>query len=312
MPELPEVETTARALRQKILGRKIKGAVATAHQLFEDKKLFRNMGRVLRGDKFSAIDRHCRYLLFRLSSGRTMIAHLKMTGHFLVIGRTAKHSPPPLQYSRVLKWGDLGEHVRFQIDFVDGGALLFSDVRKFGRIWLLAPDKISEFFKDRKLAHDALSNEASGAYLHTKLKRNRAVKSLLLDQTVIAGIGNIYADEMLWSARLHPLRKGSELTPSEVEKLHQAMRDILKRGIKTGGTSIRDYRHPDGSLGSFQKERAVYQRAGEPCLRCKMPIKRIVVTQRGTHYCPKCQNLSQNSKAKSQKFKAKDKISKTF
>src|SRR3989338_2368071 len=289
MPELPEVETTVRALRKKILGRKIKGAVATAPQLFHDQKLFRNMGRALRGDKFSAIDRHGKYLLFRLHSGRTMIAHLKMTGHFLVIGRTAKHSPTPLQYSRVLKWRDLGEYVRFQIDFVDGGALLFSDVRKFGRIWLLAPDKISGFFKDRKLAHDALSKEASETYLHAKLKRNRAVKSLLLDQPVVAGIGNIYADELLWRAKIHPLHKGLSLSEHEAAEIHKAMRDILHRGIKAGGTSSRDHRQPDGSSGYFQMLRAVYQRAGQPCPRCKTPIQRIVVAQRGTHYCPKCQ-----------------------
>ena len=289
MPELPEVETTARALRKKILGRKIKGAVATAPQLFHDKKLFRNIGRALRGDKFSAIDRYGKYLLFRLRSGRTMITHMKLTGHFLVVGRAVKRSSTPLRYSRVSKWSTVGKYVRFQIDFADGTKLLFSDVRKFGHIWLLAPDKVPGFFKDRKLAHDALSKEASETYLHTKLKRNRAVKSLLLDQTIIAGIGNIYADELLWRAKIHPLHKGLSLSEHEAAEIHKAMRDILHRGIKAGGTSIRDYRKPDGSSGYFQMLRAVYQRAGQPCPRCKTPIKRIVVAQRGTYYCPKCQ-----------------------
>lgn len=276
MPELPEVETVVRALRKKILGRKIKSAIATAPQLFDDKKLFRNIGVLLRGDKFTAIDRHGKYLLFSLSSGRTMIAHLKMTGYFLVRDRG--------QEAR-----SKDKYIRFRIDFADGGALLFSDVRKFGRIWLLAPDKIPGFFKDRKLAHDALSKEASEAYLHTQLKRNRAVKSLLLDQTIIAGIGNIYSDEVLWAVKIHPLRKGNSLKETEIKKIYQAIGDILKLGIKAGGSSIRDYRRPDGSKGHFQTLRKVYQRASEPCPRCKTPIKRIVVAQRGTHYCPKCQ-----------------------
>ena len=276
MPELPEVETTVRALRKKILGRKIKGAVATAPQLFHDKKLFRNIGRALRGDKFSAIDRHGKYLLFRLRSGRTMIAHMKLTGHFLVKDKKQKAN-------------DIHKHVRFRTDFADGGALLFSDLRKFGRCWLLAPNEVPEFFDDRKLGHDALSKEVSEVYLRAKLRRNRAVKSLLLDQTVVAGIGNIYADELLWMAKIHPLHKGLSLSEHEAVEIHKAMRDILHRGIKAGGTSIRDYRQPDGSSGYFQMLRAVYQRAGQPCPRCKTPIKRIVVAQRGTHYCPKCQ-----------------------
>ncbi len=278
MPELPEVETTARALRKKILGREIKSAVATAPQLFDDKKLFRNIGKLLRGDRFSAIDRHGKYLLFRLRSGRTMVAHLKMTGHFLI--GTIGYSIVPIE-----------KHIRFYIDFMDGTKLLFSDIRKFGRIWLIPQEKLSEFFENRKLAHDALAKEASEAYLHAQLTRNRAVKTLLLDQSVIAGIGNIYADELLWLAKVHPLRKGVSLSENEAAKIYQAMRDILNRGIKAGGTSIRDYRHPDGSSGSFQKERAVYQRTGSPCPRCKTPIKRIVIAQRGTHYCPRCQEI---------------------
>lgn len=177
------------------------------------------------------------------------------------------------------------------IDFADGGALLFSDLRKFGRIWLMPKSHLGKFFQQRRLAKDALSSGFTEEYLHTQLISPRPVKSLLLDQTRIAGLGNIYSDEVLWTSRIHPLRKGSSLTEAEVKRIFKAIGAILKLGIKTGGSSIRDYRKPDGSPGYFQTKRRVYQRGGEPCPRCGAKIKRIVIAQRGAHYCPKCQRV---------------------
>jgi len=314
MPELPEVETTVRNLRKSIVGRRIKGAFSDTPQIFEDKRLLRTIGSELKGDSITSVDRHGKYLIFNLKSSRILLAHMKMTGHFLFVTtprpKLTKSKPtesqiPPVSIVYTIDTGganagtvnerEVGERfVRFSIEFFDGARLLFSDVRKFGRIWLLDNGGRAEFFAKRKLGHDAMSPKCTEKYLASQLKRNRAIKSLLLDQTCIAGIGNIYADESLWQAKIHPMRKSSSLKEAEIRSIWAAIRAILKKGIRAGGTSIRDYRKPDGSLGYFQTLRAVYQKTGEPCRRCGTKIKRIVVAQRSTHFCPKCQRLTIN------------------
>ncbi|MBI2054716.1 MAG: DNA-formamidopyrimidine glycosylase [Candidatus Sungbacteria bacterium] len=281
MPELPEVETTVRALRHGILRKKIRGASASAHQLFEDKRLFKTIGALLRGDSFTSISRHGKYLTFHLKSGRVMLAHMKMTGHFLIISVRR-----PIGMIR-----RYAGYIRFWIKFADGTKLLFSDVRKFGRIWLIPKSRLAGFFSGRKIAKDALDIGFTEEYLKSQILSDRNIKALLLDQTRIAGLGNIYTDEILWRAKINPLRRGTDLTEKEVKRILAAIRYTLYAGIKAGGSSIRDYRKPDGSPGYFQTKRAVYQRAGEPCPKCGAKIKRIVVAQRGTHYCPKCQKL---------------------
>lgn len=274
MPELPEVETVVRGLRKTILGREIKDAKAFARQLFEEKSLFLSFGKLVEGDKVTSIDRMGKYLLFHLASKRVMVAHMKMTGKFLLADRGQRI-------------GD--NYVRFEIEFRDGGRLLFSDIRKFGRIWLIPETHLADFFGARKMGHDALSKLCTEEYFHTQISRNKAIKNVLLDQTCIAGVGNIYADEMLWHAKIHPLRKGSDLTEREARTLYKAMGRVLAMGIKAGGASMSDYVKPDGSPGYFQTKRRVYKREGKSCYRCKTPIKRIVVGQRSTHFCPKCQ-----------------------
>lgn len=275
MPELPEVETVVRGLRKTIVGKKIKSAESDTPQLFESKSVFKSINKLLAGDTITAVDRRGKYILIHLLSYRTLVVHLKMTGHFLLEN----------QKSNIKNQS----YIRFKINFTEGSRLLFSDVRKFGRIWIVPRPRLESFFEGRSLAHDALSAKCTEEYLRTQLSRDRAIKALLLDQSRVAGIGNIYSDEILWAAKIHPLRKGNSLTEAEVGRTFHAMKDILKLGIKAGGTSIRDFRKPSGQRGSFQNHRKVYQRAGLPCPRCRTPIKRIVVTQRGTHFCPKCQ-----------------------
>lgn len=279
MPELPEVETVVRELRQGIVGKKIKSAESDTPQLFKTESIFRSIGELLRGDMIKSLGRQGKYILIYLKSKRVLIVHLKMTGHFLLESGSRNHESS-------------NGYIRFSIKFTDGSELLFSDVRKFGRIWILPESHLADFFGGRKLAYDALSPQCSEEYLHTQLSRNRAIKALLLDQSCVAGIGNIYSDEILWAARIHPLRRGSSLMETEVRRIFKSMKDILKLGIRTGGTSIRDYRKPSGQYGSFQNYRKVYQRAGLPCPRCKTPIRRIVVAQRGAHFCPDCQKLA--------------------
>jgi formamidopyrimidine-DNA glycosylase len=272
MPELPEVETTIRGLRKFIVGQPIKEAHSETPQLFESRKLMQQIGSLLSGDTITSLSRRGKYLLFHLASGRVMVMHMKMAGRFLAT-----------------KKDHTARHARFQVDFMGGVKMVYYDPRKFGRIWLMPESQLDLFFTKRKFAHDALSPLCTEAYLKTQLFRGRAVKTLLLDQTCVAGIGNIYADEILWAAQVHPLRKGSSLSTSEVRRVFHAMGAILKEAIKAGGTSLRDYARPDGGLGSFQSRRRVYQRTGEPCPRCKTKITRLVVSQRGTHVCPTCQ-----------------------
>lgn len=276
MPELPEVETVVRELRKTILGREIKDAKAFAHQLFEEKSLLLSFGKLVHGDSVVSMDRWGKYLLFHLASKRVMVAHMKMTGKFLLADRGQRIGG--------------SDYVRFEMEFKDGGKLLFSDVRKFGRIWLIPETHLADFFSKRKMGRDALSKLCTEEYFHTEISsRNKAIKNVLLDQTCIAGIGNIYADEMLWHAKIHPLKKGSGLTEREARSLYKAMGKVLALGIKAGGASMSDYVKPDGSPGYFQTKRRVYKREGKSCFRCKTPIKRIVVGQRSTHFCPKCQ-----------------------
>lgn len=262
-----------------ILGREIKDAKAFAHQLFEEKSLLTSFGKLVRGDRIVSIGRWGKYLLFHLASKRVMVAHMKMTGKFLLEARSRK------QESR--------KYIRFLMEFKDGGKLLFSDIRKFGRIWLLPESHLSEFFTARKIGHDALSKLCTEEYFHREISsRNKAIKNVLLDQTCIAGVGNIYADEMLWHAKIHPLKKGSDLADAEARTLYKAMGKVLALGIKAGGASMSDYVKPDGSPGYFQTKRRVYKREGRQCFRCKTSIKRIVVSQRSTHFCPNCQLLT--------------------
>lgn len=288
MPELPEVETIVCELRRGIVGKKIKSAEADTPQLFESKSIFRSISKLLSGDAIESIGRHGKYILVHLNSKRVMIIHLKMTGHFLLVASSKQQGVREKDY------------VRFSLTFADGDLLLFSDVRKFGRIWVLPETHLADFFGSRKLAHDALSPQCSEEYLHTQLSRDRAIKALLLDQSCVAGIGNIYSDEILWRARIHPLRRGANLREAEIKRLLFAIRQTLYAGIKAGGTSIRDYRKPSGQYGSFQDHRKAYQRPGLPCYRCGTPIQRITIVQRSSHFCPHCQI---NSKIKVQTSK---------
>lgn len=275
MPELPEVETTIRGLRKFVVGRPITAAYSETPQLFESPKIMREVGRLLAGDTIKTLSRRGKYLIFHLVSGRVMVMHMKMAGRFRATRNQVQDT----------------NHARFVVDFKGNVRMVYYDVRKFGRVWLMPASRLESFFFQRKFAHDALSPLCTEAYVRSQLSRDRAVKTLLLDQTCIAGIGNIYADEILWQAKVHPLRKGRSLSESEVRGICKSIGAILKEAIKAGGTSLRDYVRPDGRLGYFQARRRVYQRTGAPCQRCTAPIKRIVVGQRGTHLCPRCQTV---------------------
>jgi formamidopyrimidine-DNA glycosylase len=269
MPELPEVETFVRALRRPLLGRTIVAARNDWPRHIAlpppDELAARIAGR-----RIEAIDRRGKYLVFSLSDDENLIIHLKMTGHLSVVPADTPTDP----YA----------HTIFALD--DGRELRFRDPRKFGRVYLvrdpaavvgpLGPEPLTDAFTAGELAARLAG-------------RRRVLKPLLLDQTFIAGIGNIYADEALFDAGLRPTRRSETLSAAEIAALHAAIRKVLALGIEREGASISSYVKPDGQKGEMQDEVSVYGRGGQTCYTCGGPIERIVLGGRSTHYCPNCQ-----------------------
>lgn len=278
MPELPEVETVVRGLRAPLLGRRI---IAMWHDW--DKTIATpsppEMAARLEGQTVNAITRRAKYVVCELDHGLLMV-HLKMTGRLYVVPAEAQH--------------DADRWVHFKLTLDNGHELRFSDFRKFGRVY---------FTEDLETITGALGPEPLDPaftldVLRERLKgRKRVLKPLLLDQTFVAGLGNIYADEALHRAGLHPLRLSQTLDEAEIARLHQMIVAALSDGVAREGASINWYRKPDGSKGSVQETLTVYGRTGEPCHTCGTPIEKIRVGQRGTHFCPVCQPLDLNSVA---------------
>jgi formamidopyrimidine-DNA glycosylase len=297
MPELPEVELVARYLRPFLLGRRILRVETTAPSYFflSSPQLLK---KALPHRSIISLERVGKYLLLTLDNHEVLLLHLGMTGQLIVDSANNPrllHAPQKAQRDTRSGAGfspDRHTHVRIYFD--DGGkALYFRDTRKFGKIRLLGRGETDP--RIDKLGPDALTLRAE-TLVNAARKRRTTVKTLLLDQSVIAGIGNIYADEALFLAHVHPQRPASSLSEEECECLATEVRRILRTSIRAGGSSIDDYVHPDGSDGQFQNRFNVYGRTNEPCHRCNTPIERALVGQRGTHYCPQCQPREQPKK----------------
>ena len=273
MPELPEVETTVRALREPLVGSMITAVnpIWPGNISKIDLDEFRMR---IKGERITAVNRRGKYLLFPLSGGDTLIIHLRMSGHLAVM-------PPDTP---------LHKHDRTIFYLADGRELRFRDQRKFGTIYLVSdPSSILG-----KLGPEPLSPEFTHKVLQKRLEnRNRAMKTLLLDQTFVAGIGNIYADEALFYSKIHPQRASNTLSLEDIKLLHKAIQKVLELGIKREGASIDLYTKPDGTRGDMQNAVAVFRRTGEPCYECGTPIEKIKLGGRSTHFCPHCQSLAQ-------------------
>jgi len=274
MPELPEVETVVQSLLEgDIIGKKIATISITYPKLVERPDKFI---KEVEGTVIQRCYRRGKFILFDLSCGKTLLVHLRMTGK-LLLSEKSKQSMA---------------HIHAVFIFSDGSSMLYSDVRKFGRFTLV--ENAIEY-----LSHLGLEMVAEDFSLPEFCKRitqsNRSLKTLLLDQTVIAGLGNIYADEALYQAELHPKKRASTLTKKELTTLATAIQSILKEAIKRGGSSLGkglgNFLNSYGKSGKNQQEFQAYQRTGLPCRACSTPIKRIVMGQRSTHFCPSCQTL---------------------
>ena len=262
VPELPEVETITRALELRLKGRRILNAEFRCRRvLIGDPD---RTASALTGHTIRDVRRHGKFIEIELDGGQSLVVHLGMTGKLLMNTAPGKHTHAILT--------------------LDHGALLYDDSRQFGRLELSQGLPV----RVRKLGPEPLE-VTLGEFRHRLRGRKTRMKALLLNQRFLRGIGNIYADEALFRAGVHPLAFASRLRPDRVKKLHAAIRQVLGEAIAAGGSSISDYVDIDGRQGSFQVRHNVYQKAGEACPRCGITIRRILVAQRGTHYCPGCQ-----------------------
>jgi formamidopyrimidine-DNA glycosylase len=270
MPELPEVETIARTLAPGVVGRTIAGIDLIYRPLVRSG---RKRIDAMRGRRVLGVRRRGKMLLIECEGRRTLVFHLKMTGQFLIAAPSDERD----------------KHTRLVIRFADAGnELRFSDVRKFGFLLCLEGEPESACGELACLGPEPLEVGLPEFAAILKVRRGR-VKSLLLDQTRIAGIGNIYADEMLFDARIHPQTPADLLTRPVLERLYGSMRKILAQAIASSGSTIQNYRDAEGRAGSFQESHKVYDRTGEPCVACGTPIRMTRVGGRSSHFCPKCQ-----------------------
>jgi formamidopyrimidine-DNA glycosylase len=275
MPELPEVEMVRRRLAPVLEGQRFDSVEIS------DARLTRplppeEVAHELAGERVTQVDRRGKYLILRFDSGRALLVHLRMTGS---LRHAASGELPDDPYRRAV------------VELDNGTDVAYRDVRRFGTWLLLEPEDV-EAYIDARVGPEPLGAGYRSRDLAARLEGRRApIKAAILDQRTVAGVGNIYADEALWRARIHPLRPAAGLDRDEVQALYRSMRKALEHGIARQGSTLRDYRLPDGESGTMQDEFKVYGRGGEPCERCGTPIDKIRVAGRGTWYCPTCQRL---------------------
>jgi formamidopyrimidine-DNA glycosylase len=273
VPELPEVETVRRRLEPVLVGRRFERVEIADPRLTRPEDPT-EVAAELTGERVVALDRRGKYLVVRFESGRVLLIHLRMTGTLL--------------HSQMGRPADV-PHQRAVVNLDDGSDVVYRDVRRFGT-WLLVEPHGLDPYLDQRLGGEPLGRTFTTKLLAGRLANRKApVKAALLDQRTLAGLGNIYVDEALWRARIHPLRPARELEREEVRALRDGIKRALEMGIRRQGATLSDYRQPDGRPGSMQKEFKVYGRLGEACDRCGTPIEKTRVAGRGTWYCPTCQ-----------------------
>jgi formamidopyrimidine-DNA glycosylase len=297
MPELPEVETVARGLQLSVVGRRIVSVTLRKTDFMDDPTAIE---RELPGAKIERVERYGKFMLLQLVGGtaeqitsggssaenrsRALLVHLGMTGSL-----TTHFAEQPL-----------GKHTHVLFGLDDGRELRYTDARRFGRMAYLAGETLAAEL--RRFGADPLL--VSAEELAVRIRGSKArIKALLLDQSVLRGVGNIYADESLWSARLHPARSGASLTVKEVELLRRMLQRILRKAIELRGSTISDFVDGDGLAGEYQQHHKVYGRDGKKCLRCGGKIKWMLVAGRSSHYCPICQRAPRAVRRKVKKTK---------
>lgn len=288
MPELPEVETVRRGLFELLIGRKVKAVEHTAPKSFPNAP--NDVEQFLIGAKITNVRRRAKVLLIDLSTKYTLVIHLKMTGQMVFRGEAVFGAGHPND-SLIGELPDRSTRVVFT--FTDGSHLYFNDQRKFGWVRLLPSLEVPNIDFMKKVGPEPLENDFTAAEFAARFKRRAktSIKAALLDQTVVAGVGNIYADESLWKAKIHPLRLVNTITSVEFKKLYTELRAVMNLAIEKGGSTDKNYVNAEGKRGSYMDFARVFRREGKPCPRCSTVIVKFKAAGRGTHICPQCQKL---------------------
>lgn len=269
MPELPEVETIKNELSPHVIGRRFTGVTVRDAKLVRQPSV-QEFRQKLTGKRIIGLERRGKYLIFHLSGNIALIIHLKMTGTLLLNPEQANH------------------HTRIIFHLDNSSQLIFTDLRRLGATWLVE----NELTITGKLGPEPLTPEFTAETLAKRLQNHKApIKAVLLDQAFIAGIGNMYADEALFAARIHPLRKANSLSSQEIRSLHKAIVGVLSSAIDSKGASVDTYKLPDGELGTAHSSFSVAHRGGKLCPICGTPIQRLAIRNRGSYLCPNCQKL---------------------
>ncbi|EHJ57397.1 formamidopyrimidine-DNA glycosylase [Streptococcus urinalis FB127-CNA-2] len=271
MPELPEVEIVRRGLEALVIGRQIKAiSIKVPKMVKPEKELFKIL---VEGQHFKEIRRRGKYLIIVLEDC-LLISHLRMEGKYL-------YFPEEVPENKHF-------HVYFYLE--NGATLVYQDVRKFGTMEIIAKDQESTYFEKKKLGPEPRPETFTLRQFEAKIPLSKKeIKPRLLDQQLVAGLGNIYVDEVLWAAKVHPAKPCQELKKSEIKRIHDETIRILSLGIEKGGSTIRTYRNALGEDGTMQSYLKVYGKQGQPCPRCQEAIVKIQLKGRGTHFCPQCQ-----------------------
>jgi len=288
MPELPEVETIRKGLQARLPGLRLVGG-----EIFLQKSVHGDLSHI-QGASIVGVERLGKLLVFRFDRPYVMTIHLKMTGQLIwQPGKDSKVTEEVLggHPEQSYLQPHPHKHTRTSFAFSDGSHLYFNDMRQFGKITILPEKELQEVRVVKTLAPEPASPEFTVAYLQKALARRArtAIKTALLDQTVIAGLGNIYADESLFRAKIYPTRRSGDLSNTEIERLHGAIKATLELALEHGGSSSQHYVDAVGNKGTFLAVATVYHRTGEACVVCGHPIERIKLGGRSTHFCPNCQ-----------------------
>ena len=283
MPELPEVEAVRQGLNRLVTGRKIEHIQVLWPRIVDARTPEEVSGfeASLAGSTIQKVSRRGKYLLFYLDDG-ILVSHLRMEGKF--------HFFPQVNLA------DLPAHVHLKCYFSDQSLLVYQDVRKFGRFERLELGQEAEFFAKKKIGPEPTADcFLLPDFMESLAKSQQMIKPALLSQRLVAGLGNIYVDECLYQAGIHPARRAKDLRNNQIIQLHQAIIETIQSAVEAGGSSVRSYRNALGEAGHYQDQLKVYQRQGQACLRCGHEIQKIKLAQRGTHFCPHCQRLGEEN-----------------
>lgn len=289
MPELPEVETVRRGLHELIIGRVVKKVVHDTPKGFPNSAA--DVEQFLIDSTITDVRRRAKVLMIDLSTGYTLVIHLKMTGQLVFRAPDVAFGAGHPNESLIGELPDRSTRVTFT--FADGSHLYFNDQRKFGWVELLPTLEVPNIDFMQKVGPEPLEHDFTAPEFAARFARRAKspIKAALLDQTVVAGVGNIYADESLWGAKIHPLRKVADVTNAEYKLLYKELRDVMNLAIEKGGSTDKNYVNAEGKRGSYMDFARVFRREGQACPRCGTIIVKFKAAGRGTHICPNCQQL---------------------